>query len=442
VAFSLNDFKKTSRKVDGRQVVYPHQLRDERYLAAIAFAIDYYERMVGQPRRDFEAKTLLEFFGDPKLARGIVACLGRYYAWHQQSFDAILDSDVFNRLQSLELTTAAHFRAFLYRYVNREHGGFLAPERRSAALEAVCGGLPIDRATFERLIALDTPGNALLVKLAGTPDAREIVALYNYHSLETALSYAESLRLTLRGSIFPAIRTVHNAARRYGLTYVVDQGRGGIFAQEVVVTLRGRRDALGTFRGSGRRIVRALLRLLATHPEAPHAGEALVHLRGRTMHLGLDQRALKALGAQASIRGLSDEAWETTEAEEWRTAWSRAFMRGETGGWRLRRDPEPIVTERGVIVPDFGLQRGSQRATLVLAPAPSTVEGLIEPLTALGGRSLVVVSTPLHLARRIANLGAIVVPSAEMPAPRQIASALPSPTALSETLPLRGVHLR
>jgi predicted nuclease of restriction endonuclease-like RecB superfamily len=430
VAFSLIDFKKTSRKVNGRQVLYPHQLRDDRFLAAISYALDYYERMTGRPRHEFHAETLLEFFGDPKLARGIVACLSRTYTWHQQAFEEVLDAETFAELKRQGLTTPALLRAHLYCYVNEKHHGFLPVTGRAVVLETLCDQLPLSRTEFEDLLTLDAPGNAILFKLAGAPDAREIVALYNYHSLETALGYAESLSLKLQGAIFPAIRTVHNVARRYGLTYTVDHGDGGIFGNEVAITWNGKRDALGGFRGSGRRIVRALLRLLAAHPDAPVSGEAVVHLRGHALHVLLDKRALKTLGAHAI--GMGDESWEADAAEQWRAAWSRAFVRGETGGWRLRRDPEPIVTEQGVIVPDFGLQRGPQRAALVLAGTATAAEALVKPLKALAGRSLVVVSTPLPLARKLANLGAIVVPAAETPSPRQLATALPSPTALAE----------
>ncbi len=431
MAFSLTDFKKTTRKVDGRQILYPHQLRDDRFVAAISYAIDYYERMVARPRCEFHADTLLEFFGDPKLARGIVACLGRTYAWYEQRFADVIEPGTHALLWASGITTPAHLRAYLYRYVNSHQHGFLPSSARTVILEAICQELPIDRAQLELLLTLDAPANAVLTKTAGTPDAREIVALYNYHSLVTALSYAESLQVTLHGAIFPAIRTVHNIARRYGLTYLVDHGPAGIFGKEVTVTLSGTRDALGSFRGSGRRIVRALLRLLAAHPDNPVTGEAVVHLRGRLCHLVLDKRALKTLGVQATMAD-GDDAWEVEGSEQLRAAWSRAFVRGETGGWRLRRDPEPIITEHGVIVPDFGLQRGAQRASLVLATTSTAVEALLKPLKALGGRSPIVVSAPPHLARRLAGLGVVVVPAGDTPVPRALATALPSPTALAE----------
>ncbi len=431
MAFSLIDFKKTSRTTNKRHVLYPHQLRDDRFLAAISYAIDYYERMVGRPRHELETATLMEFFGDPKLARGIVACLGRSYVWHEPTFAEVLSPSAWAWLKAAGWTSPARLRAHLYRYVNQHHDGFLLTSERAGVLATLCADMPIEPSMFERLLTLDAPAEALLAKVAGTPDARDIVTLYNYHSLETPLRYAESLRLTLRGSVWSLLRTVHNIARHYNLAYDVEHDGAGIFAREATITWRGTRDALGSYRGSGRRIVRALLRLLAVHPDTLVEGEAVVHLRGKTSVVVLDKRALRTLGAHTTNSN-DAEAWDTDGADEWRTAWSRAYMRGETGGWRLRRDPEPLVTDKGIIVPDYGLQRGTQRAALVLASNTSAVDVLIKPLEALGGRSLVVVAVPPRLAKRLSTLPVIVLPSEGTPSPRLLASALPSPLATAE----------
>lgn len=441
MAFSLTDFKKTSRTIEGRHVLYPHQLRDDRFVAAISYAIDYYERMVGRPRHELQSETLLEFFGDPKLARGIVACLGRSYAWHTPSFDELLDRPSWIALREQGLTSSVALRAHLYRYANKQQGGFLTTAERPDVVATLCAELPIDAPTFEHLLTLDAPGNAILTKLHMTPDARDIISLYNYHSIETALRYAERLHLTLKGDVWPAIRTIHNLARRYGLQYEVDHGALGMLTREAQVTLTGIRDALGGFRGSGRRIVRVLLRLLAAHPKILSAGEARVHMRGRTSQVILDTRALRTLGAQAPMAGGTDDAWEADEADVLRVAWSRAFMRGETGGWRLRRDPEPLVTDDGVVVPDYGLYRGAQRASLVVARTPSAVDALVKPLKALGGRSLVVVATRPELQRKLAGVHAMIVPSEDAPVPRLLATALPSPVALAERHTTKWQHL-
>ena len=73
MAFKTADFKKTTRSAGDERMLYPYTIRDDRYTASIGYAIAYYERMVGRRRAEFEAETLLEFFGDARLARGLVA---------------------------------------------------------------------------------------------------------------------------------------------------------------------------------------------------------------------------------------------------------------------------------------------------------------------------------------------------------------------------------
>jgi hypothetical protein len=432
MSFSTADFKKTSRKVGNKRALYPHQLRDDRYLAAISYAIDYYERMVGRPRKEMQAETLLEFFGDPKLARGIIACLGRTYLWHQPDFSEIVDHETYMALRALGLDRPAALRQYLYRYVNAYHNGFLPSVGRATVLETVCADLPIDRRTFETLLTLDAAENAILTKVAGAPSARDIVALYNYHSIETALRATSALRLTLDGPIWTIVRTVHNISKRYGLRYTIEHGAGGLFAGTVTIEWIGKRDVLGGYSRYGRRVVRALLRLLAAHPDAPVEGEATVHLGGSVYNYALNKAGLAILGVQAQRVGRGDEAWEAQGAARLLNAWNKAYLRGETGGWRLRRDPEPLITEVGVIVPDFLIMRGQQRAYLVLADSRTAVEALVKPLRILNGRVLIVVATEADWAKQLAALPTIVVPHVGEPSARMLARALPAPAVLAQ----------
>ncbi len=429
MAFATSDFKKTSRTVDGTRVLYPHQLRDDRYLAAISYAIDYYERMVGRPRREMQVDTLLEFFGDPKLARGIVACLSRVYMWHQPTFAEVLDPWTWQALQQLGLDRPAALRAHLYRYANQHHGGFLRSSGRAVVIEALCAELPIERKMFEKLLTLDAGGNAILTKVAGTPSARDMVASYNYHSIETALRHTGHLQLTLNGPIWSLVRTIHNVSRRYGLEYKIDYGGSGLFAGTVTVEWLGKRDALGKYQRHGRRIVRALLRLLAAHPDAPVAGVATVHMQNKVYSYKLNDAALKTLGVQAQRTGRGDESWEIESVEKLLAGWNKAYLRGETNGWRLRRDPEPIITDNGLIVPDFLALRGQQRAYLVMAHNKAAADALRKPLEALNGRTVVLVATEAAWAKQLASTPAIIVPHVDAPSALMLARSLPAITA-------------
>lgn len=466
MSFKTNDFKKTTRTTDGERVLYPYQIKDDRFTASIGYAIAYYERMVGRRRGEFEAETLLEFFGDPRLARGLVACLARTYAWREQTFGEALGEQPARLLWRAGLTSPAALRAKLYGLANGRYRGVILPHEREEALEFLCARIaegaegnevaelsrPINAASslaqstrlaqsegnevaeiarpinvasgsaqsaqsaqsavltpaqFERALALDSEDQHVLVKLGPTPEAHEIVALYNYHSLETALCHAEVLRLQLHGAVWNIIRSAHNLARRYRLRYEISGAPRTLFDERLELALHGGRDtkSAGHYAPTraGRRVVRALLRLLAAHPDSLDGGQALVHFKGQKMTLKLDRRALQMLGVAARQSALGadatiSDAWDEDIAATFQKAWGRAFVRGRTAGWRLRRDPEPLIGENAIVVPDFALVRGRERLALCLTTSIATTTALTRDLARLGGRAQVLAIVPSHAA--------------------------------------------
>lgn len=387
MAFKTGDFKKTTRG----GTLYPYQIKDDRYTASISYAISYYERMLGRQRGEFEADTLLEFFGDPRLARGLVACLGRFYGWRQQSFAEIIGAGPAADMSRQNLGTPMSIRARLYAVANDSFGGMVLPPQREAALTQLCDGLPLQPVQAERLLTLDVPEQALLTRLAPTPTPDSIVALYNYHSLETALRRADSITLHLRGAVWPIVRSVHNLARRYNVRYELSGAPRSLFDERLELTLFS--GTGGTGRGSsavqslwaGKRLIQVLLRMLAAHPDSLREGEAAVRMGDKATTLKLDERALTVLGVEArSSTPWTEEAWESDVLAAFQKQWSRAYLRGRTLGWRLRRDPEPLISNGTVVVPDFVCLRGAQRVYLCMANGKATSEALVRDLDNLG----------------------------------------------------------
>ena len=425
MAFKTADFKKTTRSAGDERMLYPYTIRDDRYTASSGYAIAYYERMVGRRRAEFEAETLLEFFGDARLARGLVACLARTYSWREQTFAEALGDEVAQVLRCAGVCSPADVRARLYGLANGRYGGMILPDERAEALEFLCAKLQQEAADadrpappdaprltakqLERALTLDAEDQQLLVKQGATPTPEAIVALYNYHSIETAICHCEALHLQLRGPVWNIIHSAHALARRYRLRYEVSGAPRTLFDERLGLTIHGARDALGNWSRTGRRVARVLLRLLATHPDALSGGTAVVHLRGQTLQLKLDERALKILGVAAGQSGAASEPWDEDFADAFQKAWGRALVRGSTAGWRLRRDPEPLIGQGALVVPDFALQRGRERLALCIGTGKATTVAITRDLAALGGRPQALVVAPAHVAE---GLRACVVPLA------------------------------
>jgi predicted nuclease of restriction endonuclease-like RecB superfamily len=412
MAFRINDFKKTVRGQGPARQVYPYQIRDDRFTAAIGFTINYFERMAGRKRAEFEADALLEFFGDPKLARGIVACLNRSYTWRTPTFREHLGEQPAALLREAGVDRPLDLRTRLYGLANGRYGGFLSKAERPEALSLLCeimdGSGVLQPALLEQGLTLDGEEQRVLVKIGATPTPAEIVARYNFHSLDTALINAEEIQLTLSGDIWALLRSVHNLARRYRLSYRLGEAPRSLFDQQFTVVLSGGRDALGEARRAGRRLARALLRLLASHPGAIQAGEATLHLGGRNALLRLDERVLTPLGALPEIGAVVGEMWQEDPGATFRQAWGRAFLAKRTGGWRLRRDPEPLVGVGGLIVPDFAARRGNEVRAVCLVTGKAMAEGLASALKQVGTRFPVLIITPEHLANQFRNCPAAI----------------------------------
>jgi predicted nuclease of restriction endonuclease-like RecB superfamily len=401
MAFRINDFKKTVRGQGPARQVYPFQIRDDRFTSAIAFTINYFERMAGRRRADFEADALLEFFGDPKLARGIVACLNRSYSWRMPTFRERLGERPAALLREAGIDRPIDLRMRLYGLANGRFGGFLSPGERPEALGVLCELIDstgvLQPELIEQGLTLDGEEQRVLVQVGTTPTPGEIIARYNFHSLDTALINAEEIQLSLVGDIWALIRSIHNLARRYRLSYRFQEGPRTLFDQRLTVVLSGGRDALGEARRAGRRLARALLRLLSTHPGCIEQGEATLHLGGRNALLRLDQRVLSTLGALPEIGAVVGEMWDEDPGAAFRQAWGRAFLANRTGGWRLRRDPEPLVGVGGLIVPDFAARRGNEVRAVCLVSGKAMAEGLVNALKQMGNRFPVIVIAPEHL---------------------------------------------
>ena len=416
MSFSTSDFKKTTRKLGGERAIYPYQIRDERYSASIGYAIAYYERMVGRRRAEFEAETLLEFFGDARLARGLVACLARTYAWRAQTLAEALGDAPARALRRAGISAPPDLRTRLYGLANGRYGGVILPGERAEALALLCDTINAEAAErqltpaqLERALTLDADDQHILFKHGPAPEPPDLVALYNYHSIETVICHAELLRLQLRGQVWNIIRSAHNLARRYRLRYEVSAAPRSLFDERIELSMYGGRDALGSWTRTGRRLARALLRLLAAHPDSLAGGVASVQLRGQKLAFTLDDRTLKILGVAAGQQAGLAEPWDEDLADAFQKAWGRALIGGRTAGWRLRRDPEPLIGQGAVVVPDFALLRGRERLALCLAPGKATAAALMRDFAALGGRPRALSVVPAHVAE---GLRSCVVPLA------------------------------
>ncbi|HEU5345034.1 MAG TPA: DUF790 family protein [Ktedonobacterales bacterium] len=444
---ALADVPKSFTRRDGRVYLAPRLLRPRDLRDELAALIALYEAWLGQRRADFPDDRPAELIGDYRLARSLSICLGDWYSWQGATWPATASEAEAAALAQRGVTSPTALRLALYDFAQASSGGYLPGAEREARLDEFAASLGVARATLDTLLALDDLREARLRRITEMPpDAAELAARYNQRAVEALLTSASQVewRVTpeaARGSgggLGAVIKRICFLARRIGVNYEVafesveHVARGDLeerrplarvaerpaayiqpaprsldaAAIPLIVTLYGPQELVGAPNQYGERLARlcrALLgyrRAAGTIADGGMSGWATVYLRGNPFTFTLDDRLLRLLRAEtleAETAALSDDLAFDSQLErqlyEDFTALERA---GETAGWRLEREPEPLLFGETILVPDFALTRDQRRVYLEVAGywRPGYRERKARKLLALDGAIPLVVAAP------------------------------------------------
>lgn len=389
MAFPLSDLRRTVRRNrdDGSAQLYPRLLRGSKDLPRIAVAIRYFEEQVGRRRGEMEPAALVEFFGDPRLARCIVACLTRSYHYRVRTIAEVVGEVAAARLAADGIADARALRLRLFEHANALHHGFIPPHRRAELLTPLLERWGVRLDQLDALLTLDAEEFRVLERITrAAPYPVDVAALYNYHTLDTALRASSRVALDAVTLERAAVKRFAALLKRHGVAGRIERhGRGARFV------LYGRQDALGSWTRHGGRLVRVLVRLVGAHEF--DGGVATVELKGRPHLMRLDAEMLEMLGARGPA--------ETAEAEadpldrgletELRHELSALRRQGVGQGWTVRSDPEPVILDGYVFLPDLALVNRGRRVLLAFATTPTAARSLAETLPAVAGKAPVVV---------------------------------------------------
>ena len=297
MAFPLKDVRVTTRRPanaadDILPILYPRLLRDAAFLPKIGIAINYFESMVGKPRREFDPELLVQFFGDHKLARSIVVSLARRYRFHTPPLKHVITPGALLRLRRAGLDHPRLLRLELYDRANADGPGFLSPPEQLPMHEKIERQLRLRRGELDRLLHLDAAENAMLVRVGPgqPPEPREVMAYYNFDALDTLIRRAEQIDLALAGLTDDDLEVIRGICSEEAVQVEVKTG-----ARATLIRLRGRQDSMGLWSRHGRRVSRCLLHLI--HRYRPHIldGGALIALKHKRALLKLTPELLDAL---------------------------------------------------------------------------------------------------------------------------------------------------
>src|SRR5919109_2764279 len=168
MSLPLKDVRFTTRRSrgdpDAAPALYPRLLRDRSVVPKVAITIEYFESMLGKERRELDPEVLVQFFGDHKLARCMVAALAHSYRYRNPALEEVVSRGAWRRLQRKGLTSPKALRLRLFDRLNEANDGFLRGADRAETLGQIEAELGLRTGELERLLYLDAAEHAVLVR--------------------------------------------------------------------------------------------------------------------------------------------------------------------------------------------------------------------------------------------------------------------------------------
>ena len=472
--FSLQDVKKQVKRRGGELYISLHFLGTGELQAEIERLVAYYERLLGQPQRQFSQEEARACIGDYRLAHCLIATLSAWYTWRQNDWAETIQqlpqpTEIQAHLASVGIASPAQLRLALFDYVNEHYQGFLEEKKRQHALQNFAASNRLSDSALAHLLALDSDDEAVLARdTAHPPGAGEVARLYNQWVFEVALSNASNVRFVIDCNAFSRVQQEQAAGRNvigtgmgavikrlcylarrlgvyYDLAYAsslpaasivsssgqasginISQSRPSLLLQ---LTLYGPQEITGVPQQYGLRLAR-LCRMLLGYGAAHRQGSgepvrgkpgllssraileagATVHFLQRSYHFNMNaylpgghpvsEAAIPQLLSSPSTNG-SDVAdpsslYDSSIEQSFAEAFGALENNRGADGWQLEREPEPLLLEQGILIPDFALTRAGRRLYVEILGfwTPAYRERKIQKLRQLKERDDLILAIP------------------------------------------------
>ena len=450
--FSLQDVRKSVQRRGGEPSVSLHFLHSGELQSEITRLIAYYESLLGKPQRSFSSDDARACIGDYRMANCLIATLSNWYNWQPREWTPVVQAMGANA-ELMALASPVQLRLALYNYVNVHFHGFLSVQHRGEALQAFAAQFQLTASDLEYLLLLDSEEESVLT-CEQRPDPEAVATLYNQWVFEAALFNASSVRFVIDCAAFAArqvsadpsalpftttgigsvIKRLGYLARRLGVYYDLEyapqlQGAdgGAMPSPLLTLTLYGPQDVTGAPQQYGLRLARLCRMLLgygvAKTPPSQSAqssprprrksllpasivqAEARVHFLQHAYNFSMTANLPDLLppttsqatdSAPASRTGDESELFDSSIEQSFSEAFIALATSQGADGWRLEREPEPLLLEKGIFIPDFALTRGQKRIYMEILGfwTPSYRERKVQRLRQLQGRDDLLLAIP------------------------------------------------
>jgi predicted nuclease of restriction endonuclease-like RecB superfamily len=311
----------------------------------------------------------VEIAGDRRLGHGLATVCLDWYRWTARTFAEELPPPVAEWLAAAGVETPSALRLRLFDVVNDAFAGFVPSARREEALALLAASFDLDAGAapfLDRAMLLDAEAEAMLTPAGPPPSAADLIARYNRALLAALLRQAERIVFKLASPDGALVRRLYASCRRMGVYCDVEQDArlGGGFR----LTLSGPEAVVGPPAAAGPRLAAAALGLLR-RLDAGDTAAADLTLHDRPYRLALDRALLRVPGLGADEQTVATEgdtedhpgAYDSEVEARFARSFAALRRQGRAAGWRMVREPAPLLAGARVLIPDFALDRDGIR---------------------------------------------------------------------------------
>jgi hypothetical protein len=257
-------------------------------------------------------------------------------------------------------------------------------EQRAEVLERVSTRLGVPTQALEGALYSDIEDELLLREFRPIP-CDGLLRLYNLSLTQTLLF--KSLRFEFSAS--GGWQRIFREVKRLGLIYSVESEGEGQGAKGYRVAVDGPLSLFKMTERYGTSIAKLLPLITASTPWRIQA-EILARSRGgRVYTFEADSEELRDTLAVGDASDLDDRKPTYDSSVEERFA--KSFLSCGSG-WMLRREPEPLIAGRHVLIPDFSLERDGAKVYVEVVGfwTPEYLKRKIDKLSSVAGVDMVI----------------------------------------------------
>lgn len=307
----------------------------------------YYGMMSGKKMADFNAGSLVDIMGDLKLGRSVQEIMGHFYCFKSPDFKEIFSTAELEILEKMGINSAEKLRLKLFEFLNLKYGGFAPEGERSKAIGEFknLAGLTSD---VERALWIDREDEKVLKK---TEELKDFVRQYNMSALGALFLNSGYINVTLPKLDGKTLRKIYFACKYNGVLcdILLEDGR-------YILDISGPLEIFGRPEKYGYNLGLAAFRIFRILDGKVYSFCSEVFIKNRKYTFSMDSEDIRNIIGSGEANKEDRPEFDSAAEEQFYDFFGQGKL-----SWSIEREPEPIVTNDFVYVPDFAYTRGKSK---------------------------------------------------------------------------------